>query len=393
MKLFQRGLGIALAGAVLCGALSGCSPKEAGDPTDACFRAAGVTHDTTFLTVDGEAVPADEYLFFLSQSISTVKEYGFLADDTAWEETIDGAATAEYLKTDALNSMKAFVCIRAKAAELGVTLPDEDKTKVDTQISQLTDLMSTQGMTLQEGLDAYCVTEATYRRVMETSYLSGVLLDKMSDAGGELDPTDEKVSAFVEEQGIYSAKHILLSTMKEDNTAMSDAEKAVVKQEADALAAELRASEDPLALFDQKMEDRSDDRNSVTGALNGPDGYTTLPGNMVPEFEEGAKALKVGQISDPIESQYGYHIILRQDAVNEESKNGFVEYTMNKLLLSWVDEAKVETTPAYDALDPKAFYDKLQILVEENQAKADAALASPTPSATSETTPPASAQP
>ena len=35
------------------------------------------------------------------------------------------------------------------------------------------------------------------------------------------------------------------------------------------------------------------------------------PGQMVAEFEEGSKALEAYGVSQPIETSYGYHIILR----------------------------------------------------------------------------------
>lgn len=35
-------------------------------------------------------------------------------------------------------------------------------------------------------------------------------------------------------------------------------------------------------------------------------------GRMVPEFEEAAFELEVGQVSEPIRTQFGYHIIKRE---------------------------------------------------------------------------------
>ena len=381
--------------AVLAGMLTGCEIRKAADEGDIAYRTAGVERDSVLLEINGEEVSAEEYLFFLGRSIETAKNNGYLADDTAWEEEIGGSPTAEYLKEDALSAVKLQIILRAKAAELGVAISEEAQEEIDSQLAKTSDVLSTQGMTLQQALDTMCVTEATFRTINETYYLSDAIIEAMSAPGGELEATDSNVRAFVEENGIYSCKHILLSTKHEDGTDYSDAEKAVVKTEADALVAELRASNDPVTLFNQLMEERSDDRDSE-GNLNGPDGYTAVPGQMVAAFEEGAKALSVGQISDPVESEFGYHIILRQDAVNEQTISAYPNYRMNQLLTQWVEEAQVETTPKYDSLDVKGFYDQLQAVAEERRAQAEAAVASASPApseAGAEQSPTQSAQP
>ena len=39
---------------------------------------------------------------------------------------------------------------------------------------------------------------------------------------------------------------------------------------------------------------------------------------MVPQFEQGAQALELGGVSEPVQTDYGYHIILRIPVDQEE---------------------------------------------------------------------------
>lgn len=97
---------------------------------------------------------------------------------------------------------------------------------------------------------------------------------------------------------VLAADHILLLTQN-----MSDAQKASVRKKADSL----RAIVTP-ANFAKLAQANSQDQ--ATAKQGGSLGIFPK-GAMVPEFEKAVVALKPGQISPVIQTQYGYHIIHR----------------------------------------------------------------------------------
>lgn len=61
-------------------------------------------------------------------------------------------------------------------------------------------------------------------------------------------------------------------------------------------------------------------------ARNGGD-LGVFPANqMIPEFSAAVVGMEVGEVSDPVETQFGYHIILRQPVVKASAKHILVMY-------------------------------------------------------------------
>ena len=405
----KQGMGVLLAGALLLGGLAGCQSEPAAD--DVTYRLTGIRRDAPLVTVDGREVAAEDYLFWLSQSVSLQQQYGNLLEDADWEADLGGTTAAEYVKNDALQAVTYLAVVSNKAQEYGITLTEEEQADLDSQMSQMEESLAGTGATLQMALEAQGISEEGFRRLTEQNvYLVQDLYSKLNE-DGELEPTDEAMDAFLEDQGIYRVKHILLSTRRETGETdeygypvyedFSEEETAQVQQEAQALVDDLRAADDLEALFDQRMNERSDDTRDESGNLLYTE-YTASSGQMVPEFEEASLALEVGELSEPVKSDYGYHIILRLDADTEDTRAQYPGYRFQQMTQEWIDAAEVTTDAAYDTIDPKNYSEQLSALAEELQAQA-AAQATASPAASPETssaqesapqtTPDASAQP
>jgi len=128
---------------------------------------------------------------------------------------------------------------------------------------------------------------------------------------------DEFVAAFVPSEEIR-ASHILVET----------------KEEADAIKAELDGGADFATLAKEKSID--------PGAASGGDLGFFGKGMMVAPFEEAAFAMtEIGQISEPVQSQFGFHIIKLEE--KRESIPPTIEQVgaqlQQQLLMSTFDEA------------------------------------------------------
>ena len=389
-----------LSGALLIGAMAGCStadPQPTPAADDIAYQATGLARDTVLFTVDGRDVTADQYLYWLLTSISEAKSAGYLADDEAWEETIEDQPTNDYLKNKALEISKLYAVVANHAEEQGANVTEEQRAEAEEQLEQVGAMYEQYyGLTTQEWLDQQCISREGYLSLNDAYYQVQNIQTSMEEAG-ELTPTDEDIQNMIDSEGIYNCKHILIAfPTHDDGSDVTDEEKAATKAEADALYQEITAAADPIAAFDSAMNEKSDDgRDETSGELLKPEGYTFLASgalldgssSLVSEFVTAGTALAVDEISAPVATDYGYHILLRQNADNEDTRAAYSNYAMNQMLDQWTADAKVETTEAFDKLDPKAFYDFMMNMVmewqEQKQAEAEAQ-ASESPAAETE---------
>ena len=96
---------------------------------------------------------------------------------------------------------------------------------------------------------------------------------------------------------------------------------------------------------------------------------------MVEEFETASLALQPGEMSEPVKSPFGYHIILRLPSDCEELRS----YYANDQINQWTEEAEVKTEEIYDTINPQDFSTKMDEIIAAHQATIDAANASASP--------------
>ena len=77
-------------------------------------------------------------------------------------------------------------------------------------------------------------------------------------------------------------------------------------------------------------------------AANGGDLGWFSTGEMVPEFEEAAAKLKKDEISKPVKSKFGYHVIQLLDKKEKESYEDMKKDLEYKLKVAQIDQTKVQ---------------------------------------------------
>jgi peptidyl-prolyl cis-trans isomerase C len=132
----------------------------------------------------------------------------------------------------------------------------------------------------------------------DRSVRAGVVLSRVVGSA----VTEEAIEAYYEENYLsadlgpeFNASHILVAT----------------EEDAQTVVAELEAG----AEFDQLARDRS----TGPSAPNGGNLGWFVEGQMVAPFEEAVMVLEPGEVSAPVETQFGWHVIVLNDRRNREA--------------------------------------------------------------------------
>lgn len=159
--------------------------------------------------------------------------------------------------------------------------------------------------------------KAEYEGVALNALIEEAILDSAARADGLTYDAATIEAKYNEDFGEYHPRHILI-TPKGDDVALGE---QVALAKARAIADQLKQDPNDQNLWNKLAEANSDD---TSNAASGGDLGWVSKGQFVPEFEDAAKALALGQVSDPVKSQFGYHIIQVIEK-RGSSENAFVK--------------------------------------------------------------------
>ena len=286
-----------------------------------------------------------------------------------------GAAGRELelnLELEALNRLAGRELLFEEAEARGIEVTDA---RVDEKFAELyVEFLASRGMT-EEEFEEYVQGVGSSMEEFLTSSKRSVreqlIIEALqNDVVGPVELSEDEVADYFEENRAdyeqeeqVRASHILVET----------------QTQADVLVEHLNAGED----FAELAKEHSIGPSSTDGGDLGWFGR----GDMVPAFEEAAFALDDDEISDIVETEYGFHIILRtgyREAVSpelqdvlEDVRADAEEAARNEAFRSWYQEsyeaADVEITdPLLDAVrlrneDPERGLEALERLLEDDR--------------------------
>jgi len=266
---------------------------------------------TPVLTIDEYEVPYEQMRYFVRNYMDSEAA----GDESYWTEAKAAERQAEiYQNTyDALKNQYAILSL---AKQYGVNR--DDASLVELTDSTMENLVSQYEKTsdyVAELKDNH-MTHQVYRFFTNVDIVEEELYYAMLDAG-TLETDEEKLHDLIYGDEFIRVKQILIANDEGEDPAANRAE-------AEALRTRALAGEDFDALVKEAGEDLFMFMNT--------DGYYICRGVWYREFEETAFSLKIGEISDVIETSAGYSVLMRC-----EKEEAYLKKNFDDLAGDWRD--------------------------------------------------------
>jgi parvulin-like peptidyl-prolyl isomerase len=295
-------------------------------------------------TVNGDKITIDE--------VETVVDR--FRESPAFEQaaqTEEPGVVAREFEQSYLSRLIRREVLEAEARRLGVEVTDQD---VSDRLDQITADLEAQGQSLEDLMAQQGLTQALVRAFVADDELERRLRAKVTE---EVQPTEDELRAAykqrMEEFTETRVAHILVTKR---GLALRMVGQLRTVESARGKKADARLED----LFAKLAEKHSEDPGSAD--KGGELGYFK-PGDFPAPFEEAAAELEVGEISDPVKTEFGFHVIWVKDRrtapieqvraqIREQISGPQSERFWNEWLEDAFRSADVEVNPRYGEFDP-----------------------------------------
>ena len=228
------------------------------------------------------------------------------------------------------------------ADDLGVKVTEKDIDKVENQT--IKDKFGGKRVEYEKALEKAGFTAADYRaNALAVTALTQKIFDAVTK---DVKVSDAEISQYyIQNQSQYGTpesrdvRHILIAVKDKDG----NVDYAASKAKADQVYAELKAGADFAKLA---KEDSADPGSKDSGGK-----LTISRGQTVPEFDKVSFELKTNELSQPVKTTYGYHVIQALSPVRKATTTplGKVKASISTTLLQqerndamqkWVEDLK-----------------------------------------------------
>ena len=231
-----------------------------------------------------------------------------------------------------------------KAKDQKITLTDKEQKAVKTQMTTITTNMGG-----ETAFNAYLKDTNTDRATFEEFLQDYAIMNKVNtQMSKKINISDADVKKAFESDYV-GVKHILIKTIDANNESLSQDKITEANTKAENILKELKNG----ANFEELMTKYSEDK---TGTTVSTDPMVFTKNQMVQEFETAAFKLKVGEMSDVVRTQYGFHIIKRYDITTDPKyftdnkttvKNALVQSKLTTQYTQWKKDYKVVVNDKY----------------------------------------------
>ncbi|MBN4067535.1 peptidylprolyl isomerase [bacterium AH-315-E09] len=284
-----------------------------------CAKTEEITENDVAI-VNGARISLDDFNNNLALVvIDYEKEFG---ENVLEKDDGTGKTLLESVKEQILDKLVMDEILLQEAAKNEITASDEKIEEAFTAFSEFKE----NDEQFKKSLDEHGVSDEFIKKQIEQDY---IMEQYMMFFIEKATVTEEEARKFYDDNPEYfnteevKASHILINDEE--------------------LANEIRARIEKGEDFKELAMQYSEDPGSKE--LGGDLGFFGR-GRMIPEFEEAAFALEIGEVSEPISSMFGYHIILLEDRIAEivefdEVKESILAHLKRLSFQSHTEELKI----------------------------------------------------